>query len=261
MKLTSWSPSRLEKYESCPRRAKYDLIDKLCPMCFEGKLHGGFDSPQICDTCGKKVEQAEPLVRGSEIGANLEGFVNGKVPELHPAIRHAGVKKIAIGLRKDFKKRMVMVEHQIVLDKDWRPTSPFNKSAWLRAKLDVLRLPDKHAEVIDWKTGGIDRRTGEVKADEKYKDQLGVYAVATLSGFPMVEYTTASLVFVDCGPRFDPCIERPEGTVARKELPKLQAKWTKRVKALLSDDVFAPRASTKCGYCPFQKGKGGPCPF
>ena len=259
MNLTSWSPSRFERYTQCPLLAKLSFIDKLCPLCFKGRLHGGFDTPEVCDTCGKTIEQANALTRGSEIGKNLELYVKGKEKKLHKEIRHKEVIELAETLRAEAKKGTVKVEEQIVLDVGWKPCSPFDKTkAWLRTKLDVLRLT-KSAEVIDWKTGGIDKRNGSVRAEAKYDDQLEIYAVATLAAFPALKEVKTALVFVDCGPRFDPKVTRE--SVPRKALAKLQKKWVTRVVKMLSDDIFAPRPSEKCRWCNFSQGKGGPCQY
>lgn len=261
--IKSWSPSRLEKYEQCPARAKYDIVQKLCPSCFAGKLRGDFGETQYCDSCGAPQEVPGPIARGTIIGESLEMYVNGTTSDLHHEIKHPKVLEIAKDLRAKFETGKVKVEHSLVFDKDWRQCAgdDWNR-AWLRVKLDVQISPEPSVvRIIDWKTGGIDKRTGAVRAEEKYNDQLNLYAVAALTAYPTVERTEAALVFVDCGARFDPVVERPAGVLTRADLPKAHKRWSNRAKAILSDRIYAPRPSGLCGYCPFRKDAGGPCQY
>jgi hypothetical protein len=258
--VTSWSPSRLEKFERCPRLMLWDTVEKLCPLCFQGKVMGGYDTPAICDTCGETIEDSAAFARGSEIGKNLELYVLGEESKLHEEIRHPVVKNIAKGLRAERKKdpNHVKVEFNIVMDKNWRLVSQFDKkNAWARIKLDVLQVWQPSWNVIDWKSGGIDKRTGEVRAEDKYDDQLSAYAAGVLAAFPAVPAVSPSLVFVDCGPRFDPVILKQD--VQRKALPKLKEKWEKRVLPIFKEKKFMPRPGYYCKWCPYEKAKGGPC--
>jgi hypothetical protein len=258
--ITSWSPSRYSKYTQCPRQARYEIVQKLCPMCFKGKLSGGFGSPVSCDTCHKTVAEAAPLKRGSEIGKNIEEFVIGKVAKLHPEVKHPGVVKIIKGWRTRFKSGAVKMEEQITLDNKWSPVSKFTRGVWFRGRLDVVEFVKRVAKVTDVKTGGIDKKTGMIRADKKYDDQLSSYAVSALAQYPTVDEVEVSLLFTDCPDEHNPVVERASINLTRKNLPIRQAAWEKKVKAMLSDRVFAPRASDACRYCPFSTSKGGPCP-
>jgi hypothetical protein len=258
IKFTSWSPSRLDDYTSCPFMAKHKHLLKTCPMCFEGKIMG-FENP-TCDTCGKPVPKGPALVRGSEIGKNLELYVTGQTAKLHKEIRHPQVKEIAKTLRAGFKKGVVSIELPIVMDSGWNPVSKFTKGAWLRTKLDVLEVLGKAIKrVRDWKTGGIDKETGEVKAQAKYDDQLLTYSIVTLCSDSAVQEVSSELVFTDCGPRFSPIIEL--GTLKRSGLDKAKKTMEKKILPMFNDSTFAPRPSYRCRYCDFGKGKGGPCRY
>lgn len=260
--VKSWSASRLEAYERCPRQFQFKDLKKLCTECFKGKFRGEYGSTLYCDSCGAAQEIPAPLARGSAIGESLEMYVNGTVDAPHKDITHPKVLEIAKDLRTRFETGKVKVEHKMAFDRAWKLCDYEDwDRAWLRVKLDVQVSPEPTVvEIIDWKTGGIDKKTGAVRADAKYDDQLNLYAVAVLSAYPTVDRTVARLVFTDCGARFDPVIERPSGTLTRADLPKAQVRWTKKSKALLSDTVFAPRPSEICRWCPYKMDAGGPCP-
>jgi hypothetical protein len=264
-KFGSWSMSRLRDYEQCPKMAALKHLEKLCTICFKGKLLGGFDGvPITCDVCGKTPEEPAPLARGSEVGATLETYINGTGRKLHKEIRHPKIIALAKEFRKGFKQGRIFVETTLYLDKDWRPIlnpkRDFNK-IWLRAKLDVLAFLETAAAVTDWKTGGIDKRTGAPKESEEYVDQLSIYNTAVMSFHPELIVSTAGLAFVDCAPRHDPIIyKEATGSLLRKDVPKAQKYWNKKVKAMLTDEAFAPRMSYRCAWCPFSRTAGGPCP-
>jgi hypothetical protein len=281
-KVLAWSPSRLEKYEQCPRLAIYSIM-KLCPVCFKGTISGGYKPGTVarCGTCGKTPPPIPPIERGTEIGATLENYVKGTASRVHTEVRHPEVLKIAKDLRMLRKKRpgSVEAEIQVVLDSNWNPlpTDRFMPNAWFRGKLDIRVVDGELVKVLDWKSGGTNKQTGEVVVEAKYDDQLSIYNLISLLILPTVEKAEASLVFVDTGTIFrregkgwvpsgqynhalQPVIARPELNLKRVGIPREQKKWIKKTKALLSDTIFAPRPNGKCGYCDFGCKKGGPCP-
>jgi hypothetical protein len=257
--IKTWSPSRLAKYEACPQRAKLEIVDKLCPLCFQGEMAGEWQKEK-CTICGNSVPTPETWARGTEIHDMLERFVNGgPTPLLQPWVVEYAQALIPCKTEIDF-----------VFQPGWRVVSQFTKGAWARFKLDVLKIHGgkkvkglavpPYAKVVDWKTGGIDKRTKMVRVDGKYDDQLEQYATAVLSALTGIDYVKVDLVFVDAAGKKDGV--KDLGTVKRKDLPKLQKKWEKRVKPMLTDDTFSPRPSDYgCRYCPFEKAKGGPCVY
>lgn len=263
--IKSWSPSRLDKYDTCPQRFKWGEIEKKCGKCFKGRMMGEWGEPQTCDACGVVEELPAPIVRGNVIDANITAYIRGETKKLLPECsRHPKVLEEIKLLKKLFVKDAVKVQHSIVLDAGWKVVSKFTRGAWFRGTLDVLCFNGSgtEAQVIDWKSGGIDKRDGSIRADKKYDDQLFAYTTAVLTAFPQVEYVTASLVFVDCGPRFDPIINKPEFDLRRRDLAEAQRTWEKRLRPMFADRSFLPTPGTEsCRFCPYKKEEGGPCKF
>jgi hypothetical protein len=253
MRHTTWSPSRLASYEECPRKCRLVSLDKLCPRCFKGRLSGGYDAPAVCDTCKASIEPAPPLKRGTEMHAELEVYIDGGTHV--PTIRHPSILQLVNSLRE----RGARTEEDICLDAQWKPVGKFDPKAWLRTKLDVLEDEGSGLwSVIDWKSGGIDKKTGEVRDSPKYLDQLELYCVAVLSKYQSAKAVSSSLIFLDARPDKDPEVMGP--VVERDELPGLQKKWMGRVLPLLSDEDHVPRPNGLCRFCEFSKDRGGPCP-
>jgi hypothetical protein len=274
-KVNSWSPSRLADYDQCPLAFKLKHLIKCCPLCFKGPVKGGYDTPALCTSCGEEIVKGNALVRGSAIGKTLEDYVSGKTAKLTSAwghadgtsdtnkITHPKVVALAKAYRAGFKKAKVAVEKMLNFDRDWNLLPQgWSPKIWLIIKMDVFQhVTGKSGRVVDWKTGGVDKRTGEVRGDPKYAEQLQIYSVAALSAFPQMEAMTSALCFVDAGEKFDPVIEMASGYITRDGLKKQQKALEKRVLPLFNDKTFAPRGSDKCRFCSFSKTKGGPCPI
>lgn len=261
MNVTSWSPSRLEKYNECPMKFRLAVLEKKCGACFEGTLRGGFGKPVICDACGVEEEVGEALVRGSEMDDNATGYVMGTTATLTPEVKkHPKVHALLKELRDGFKKKRILIrpQEEIVLDTNWKPVGKFTKGAWFRSRLDVLIIEGTKARVLDWKSGGINKDTGEVRAGEKYDDQIFAYNAAVLAVYPQVESVSSALVFFDAGKKFDPFVERPKLDLTRDELEEAKKTWASRLTRMFSDRQFAPKPGYYCKWCPYGREKGGP---
>lgn len=268
VKFTAWSPSRLADYQQCPLMAKLKHLDKLCPICFKGRVEGGFDTPAICDTCHKTIVKGEALERGTVIGKGMEDYLTSKAKAAPAEVEHRLVKKVAKEVRDRVTKGTAKIEFMVVLNRNWLPVKGWAKDAWLRAKMDVtlfgMKKDQGHAHVIDWKTGGLEKKgalKGSPRVDPKYDDQLSLYTVATLSAFGALTKATAELVFLDTVEPHSPSVEREEATATRKMLPVLQQRWSDKLKPMMNDDQFAPAPNFGCRWCDFSKEKGGPCAF
>lgn len=260
MPFTTWSPSRLADYEQCPLMAKLKHLDKLCPVCFKGRLSGGYDEPARCDSCGGVITKSPVLERGTAIDKAMEKYLKSESNDLPKDVASARAREVAHVVRNAVAASKARIQLSINLDRDWRPTTPFSGSVWLRAKLDVLMLhPDNRAQVIDWKTGGVDKKTKAPRADQKYDDQLSIYTTVTLSAFPDISQATAALVFLDA--KESPVVERDTATLIREDLVESQEYWSNRLVPMMNDDLFSPCASYRCKWCDYSNAKGGPCQF
>lgn len=260
--FTAWSASRLDDYTTCPLMAKLKHLDKLCTNCFEGQIKGGFDGkPAVCTKCHREQEKGPALVRGDEIGNALDNYLLGKKRSVPDTIRHKEVVKLVKDARDMVKASTGRPQMQINLTREWKPWTgaPWAPEVWFRGRMDFLYTDKDRARVIDWKTGGVDKSSGAVRAQDKYDDQLMLYNIAALSILPGIQEVTAALVFLDCKEPHKALVER-DG-LHRKDLVKAQKAMTKKALPMLSDTTFAPRANFSCTWCGFASKRGGPCPF
>ena len=282
-RLVGWSPTRLSSYEQCPLQTVLKYGEKLCPCCHREQAIQAWDKPIVapdgtklppntayCATAKKVLETPKPLANGIKLGGSIERYINGISDTLDKGLTHPIVLKIIEKLRAQYRAMgqtkksqiVVAVEKPLVFNDKWEPISPFTRGAWLRTKLDVLRVTVKTgvAEDIDWKSGGIDKRTGQIRSGSKYDDQLSIYSTALLSDDPGLKRVESSLVFIEAPHKIDPVVAVENSDLTRKDLPAGQKRWSLRVIPFHNDETFAPRPGWYCSYCAFSKDKGGPCP-
>ena len=219
--LKAWSFSRLNKYETCPRSAKYAYIDKV---------------PE---------PKAPPLIRGSKIHKLGENYVKAAKPGRLP--------KELSQFRAEFKQLRAdggVAEQQWAFDKVWIASDWFGSDTWLRVVADAHYFEhdnDGNADTLVV----IDYKTGKKKGDGAYEDQLALYATA---GFCMFEVDTVrvELWFLDSG-------DIVEDTYKAREVPALKKRFEKRSARMLKDTTFAATPCFACNWCSFHAAKGGPC--
>lgn len=236
-KLTSWSFSRYADYKQCPLKTKFKHIDKI----------------------------AEPpnkaMARGAEIHKLAEDYVKGKIARLPVDLKlfkdeFARLKKL---YKKDPDK--IVVEDTWAFTDDWIETAWNNwTGCWVRIKLDLAHQQSESnvLYVRDWKTGKFDPAN-----QEDYLEQLELYALGAFLMYDNIQEVRPSLGYLDHG-NTHPLPDSPI-IFKRSDLEKLKKIWNKRVKAMMSDVIFAPRPNDKCKWCFYRKSNaangGGQCKF
>lgn len=261
MKFLAWSPTRVADYDTCPALARWKHLAKLCTVCFKGRTKGGYDSPAVCDTCGVKIPIAAPLEKGKRIDTEIEAYLNGASLNTPVEARNKECLLLMDEVRSLVAGKQARPQVSIALTRKWEACDNWDPDCWFRAKLDVLILEGPHARVVDWKTGGVDKKTGGVKSSGKYDDQLEFYALAVMCAFPEVQTTEAALAFVEASAGAKGVVRRGCGTLRREDVEMVKERWTRRVTAYEKDTEFSPKAGMPCRWCDYSSAKGGPCPL
>jgi hypothetical protein len=127
----SWSYSKLNAFENCPRRHyHYDVLKDIVEPKSEKLLEG--------DTLHKQA--AAYLSRGVELPAGrtlLKGWCD----------------RILAG-QKALNGRL-LVEQKYAITDDFQPCEWFAPNAWFRAIGDAVTLAEPVGLIVDWKTGKI----------------------------------------------------------------------------------------------------------
>lgn len=191
-----------------------------------------------CKFIDKLPEEKSPqMERGLRIHKAAENYLNSEGPL--PEEAHSFAAEMQFLLEQQASPEM-----QMGFTKSWKPTSWFGKDTWVRVILDAaLIYVDNTADVVDFKTG---RKYGD------NEEQMELFAVATFQRFPLLTDVKTRLWYFDSG-------DEDVADYHVNDVPKLRAKWDKKVEPLFSDTTFAPRPNDKCHWCSFGKSKGGPC--
>jgi len=219
--FTAVSFSRLNDWKKCPAYARFKHLDKLPEP---GSIY---------------------LERGSAIHKLAENFTVAK---------KAG--KLPIELAqfdaefKALRKRRPVTEEQWAFDKNWEPSSWFDKSTFCRVVVDCWYHDLKRNVLVI-----IDHKTGKLNAT--HEEQLSLYALAGLMKNESVDGVEVMLWYLDHG------IISPEEekVYMRSEVKSLQEKWNALFRPMTIDKRFAPKPNNGCQYCAYSKAKKGPCEF
>lgn len=224
--VTAWSFSRWATYQKCPRKFKYQAIDRL---------------PEA---------KGPALIRGQEIHDLAERYVRGELKDLPPELTNFDEE--FFNLYRGYQRDLVETEDMLCFDRDWNylPGAKFEPSIWCRVKKDATLLyPEDGLAVL------VDYKTGRVQPDP-YWEQLDLYALATFLTTDWAELVQVELWFLDHG------VVKPDDGVLeyeRGQVPKLKKDWNARVKKMFNDRRFDPTPSDECRWCTWAKSKGGPC--
>lgn len=229
--ITSWSASRFFTYDLCPAQAKYKFVEKLTEP------------------------GNEAMQRGNDIHKLAENYIKGAGRTIPKELTKF------TNLFKDLRKRNKKVISGMFVEDTWAYRDDWSQTTYndwngckLRVKLDCAVYSDdlKGLTIYDWKTGKF-----RPEESGNYELQMELYALAAFKRFPQLEEVRASLVYLDTGDVYPP----DDTPFLRKDVPKLEKIWAKRVKAMLTDKRFLPKPNNKCRWCHFRKENGGPCKF
>ncbi len=217
---TAWSYSALSAYEACPRNYFVTKVLKI------------------------KQEKNEGQWRGIKLHDKGAKFLAGETDDF--PIEFAKFEDQMYELREFHP----IVEQKWAFNAKWKSTGNFAKDVKCRMVLDVgLQYADRTAEAIDHKTGKY-----KPEDNEKYFDQMGLFAYGFTKMFPGTTHITTRLWYIDQDKEIIKEFTAQDAAMVGKDMER-------RASRILEDDRFAPRPNKGCYWCPIAKAKGGPCEF
>lgn len=211
----SWSYSKLKNFEVCPKRM------------YEVDVAKNFQ-----DTGG------EALTWGNEVHDKLAKALKENLP-LPPEMKpyEYWVDRVKRGSGKLF------VEQKYAITRQFQKTTYFANDVWYRGIGDVVRIDDKFALVLDWKTGKI----------LEDSVQLMLMAQCLFSHYPEITHVRSSFVWLK-----DDC-ETPE-LLTRQEVADQWVGLLDRVNGMeqaAKQMNYPPKPGRLCrNFCPVTS-----CPF
>jgi len=151
--------SKLDTYRTCPRKFKYQFIDKL---------------PQ---------PGSPAMERGSKLHDSCEAYLRGWITELPEELAQW---KDAFD---DLRATKCKTEQSWGFDRDWNPLANwFQPTTWLRAKSDAHFVADGVLTIIDFKSG---------KYRVPSTEQIELYAICGSAIYPEVENVVTAFWYLD----------------------------------------------------------------
>lgn len=207
----TWSHSGLKDFEGCARRFYEVKVLKNFP--FKDTVHTIY---------GKEVHKAI-----EDYGRHGLPF-DAKYAQFQPVVDAL--------LAKPGRK---LFEHEMGVTKDLQPCDFNDDNRWVRGIADLLIINDDNltARVVDWKTG-----------NNKYpdRDQLVLMSLMVFAHFPHIRSVNSALFFIVKNSMVKHSMLRDEADGAwwqyRERVAKLEASY--------ANNVWNPKASPLCGWCP-----------
>ena len=202
------SYSALKQYDTCPKQYEMQRVTRVVKPSF-----------------------GEASIHGQRIHGQLEARMRDKTP-LPPE----SAKYEALCRSFEALPGTLLVEQEMTLNKELRPTGWWDADAWFRSKTDVLVLDKDYAVVGDWKTG---------KHRPDYT-QLEMFALQVFKHYPEINRMKSAFVWLK-DMRMDHQI------YLRSEEPALWNRFLSRVQRIegsLQADNWPAKPSGLCPWCP-----------
>jgi len=211
------SYSRLSTYQNCPRKFKLQFLDKAFPD----------DSNNPHFARGNRIhEQLEHYVMWKNAGQNFD----------KPPMAEEAKNAVPI-IEKIFDNyTSVLPEQKLCIDKNWNKIGWFDKSAYLRAILDLIAFKPRKALIGDYKTG-------KVREYNQYGGQLHLNAAMLFAVEPEVEEIDVAYFFVDHKQTVNVRFTRDQYDEFRKHFVEQHEKVN-------AEKNWPPKINQYCKWCP-----------
>lgn len=187
-KQISWSWSRLDCFEQCPRKFQGTYITKDFPK-------PDFEAAHFAKGKAAHFLMEEHFKTGCDLKQTVYKYMDDR-GKMHYTI-HAGPSVIQ-QFNFDFrfldkfcatinKATQVIPEMQVTFGVRMNELSWFDKKAWCRVIFDLLIIVGDFALVIDWKSGKV----------KPYSDQLKLFAGAVMTKYPQVKQVLTAYVWLE----------------------------------------------------------------
>jgi hypothetical protein len=229
--INAGSFSRLDIFESCPKRAELAFVHKI----------------KEPDRDPLPAGREYPNDRGERVHKQSEDYVKGVLdaPPLEMKPFAAELKR----LRELHEEGQAIAEEMWCFDDGWSsvPWNAWNQTR-MRIKTDAtVFLGERAVVIIDYKTG---RRFGN---EVKHAQQLQLYGIGAVMKYPDIEEVTCELWYPDQD-------ELISMDFKRKHALNFVRHWNDRLQKMLTATKFPARPNKNtCKWCPYAPWNTGHC--
>jgi hypothetical protein len=234
--IKAWSASRLDVYETCPKRAEFQYVQRI-PEPDRGPPPKGMK------------EWAND--RGSRVHEHCEHYVFGRVDKQIAEMK--AFESEFTRMRELAQDGHVLAEDMWAFDRNWASCDVKDfANIWARVIIDAVVFDPQSPEiatVIDYKTGK------RVFNEIKHAKQVQLYQLASFLRYPQLQHVTTELWYLDQNEMFQQKFTRSQGL-------KFLKGFNERGIAMTTATRFPPKPNMhNCRFCPYKSGmigKNGP---
>lgn len=228
-RITAWSFSRFKDWLECPLKAKFKHVLRMREPDSPAMARGSALHKIAEDFAAKRFDESE--FKKQVAAFEIQYKKPTKLLEFMDEFRAV-------------RKLNPIVEESWGFNAQWEECGWFGSDTWLRVKLDLAALQrDGVLRVVDHKSG---------KPADDHVDQLSLYAATGLIKFPQVKKVSTEIWYADSG-------DLTEQEFTRDQFTELTSEWDRKVAPMMNDTAFKAKPNSKCQWCFFRKGNGGPC--
>lgn len=194
-----------------------------------------------------KEDQGEAMIWGNNVHKALEDRAKMGTPVPSTMTRFQPITdKIVASTGK------TLVEMELAVTVDLKPTGWWDNDAWYRGKIDIAKVNEEL-----WKAAAFDYKTGKVKENSR---QMSAMGMLMLIHYPKLDAVNTAFLWISTRP------DKPTfGKVVREDIPEIvqglkddigNMEWS------VENNVWPKKPSGLCkGWCPVKEceyyGKGG----
>ena len=218
MQFRPYSFSRLSTHKHCPRKFKYNYIDKA----------------------PKDKTDMTALLKGGAIHSIIEHYPNETSHKLAAKYQHIVDKFISTTLGEKYLTVDSIREFDFGLTEKLEPTSYSDKNALFRGSVDFICTIDKVLHLCDWKSGKY--------KDPKWQeyDQLMFYGIYFFQRYPTIDTIKISYVYVEHDDLENAIV------LERKFLDTYVSQLIELINNVENDVDYSKNPSKLCDYCDFK---------
>ena len=227
--ITAWSYSRLTKWETCPRSAYYEYVQKR-----------------------GTGEKSPAMLRGLAAHDECAAIYAGKPPNVKdPILSREWRHKLAA--QRECWHPDLEAELQVAYNVAWERRKWFDRDVVFRCAFDGFAYShDTPVVIYEHKTG---------KPYNTHKDQAELYACVAHKMLPEASEVVVNIQYLDLPLSRIPTVHRwtaAELMFGHEGKPLIN-KWIQKANAMMADRDFPMRTGPQCRYCQFRGENGGPC--
>lgn len=218
MKYSPYSFSKLSTYNHCPRKFKYNYIDKA----------------------PKDKSDITALLKGGAIHSIIEHYPEETTHKLAPQYQHIVDSFVVTGLGQKYLGQKSIREFDFGLTKDLIPTSYSDKEALFRGSVDYICTIDDVLHLIDWKSGKSKDPRWQVY------DQLMFYAIYFFKAYENINKIRITYVYVEHDEYENDIV------LERQYLNNYVNDLTNNIEKVEADEIFVKNEGKLCAWCDFR---------